>query len=62
MATDGQSVSLGLKPNLGPMTRYLLLFDSYALVIVGAPSVTRGRVCLLSEELTASQLAPFYPC
>jgi hypothetical protein len=32
-----QSVSLGVKPNLGPMTRYLLLFDSYDLVIVGRP-------------------------
>jgi hypothetical protein len=29
-----QSVSLGVKPNLGLMTRYLLLFDSYSLVIV----------------------------
>jgi hypothetical protein len=32
-----QSVSLGVKPNLGLMTRYLLLFDSYSLVIVGRP-------------------------
>jgi hypothetical protein len=30
-----QSVSLGVEPNLGLMTRYLLLFDSYGLVIVG---------------------------
>jgi hypothetical protein len=37
IATDGQSVSFGVKPNLGPMTRYLLLFDSYGLVIVGHP-------------------------
>jgi hypothetical protein len=29
------------------MTRYLLLFDSYGLVFCGAPSLTRGRVCLL---------------
>jgi hypothetical protein len=29
-----QSISLGVKPNLGLMTRYLLLFDSYGLVIV----------------------------
>jgi hypothetical protein len=28
------------------MTRYVLLFDSYGLVFVGAPSLTRGRVCL----------------
>jgi hypothetical protein len=41
-----QSVSLGVEPYLGPMTRYLLLFDSYGLVFCGTPSVTRGRVCL----------------
>jgi hypothetical protein len=33
IATDGQSVSLGVKPHPGPMTRYLLLFDSYGLVV-----------------------------
>jgi hypothetical protein len=32
-----QSVSLGVEPHLGIMTRYLLLFDSYGLVIVGRP-------------------------
>jgi hypothetical protein len=32
-----QSVSLGVEPHLGLMTRYLLLFDSYGLVIVGRP-------------------------
>jgi hypothetical protein len=32
-----QSVSLGVEPHLGHMTRYLLLFDSYGLVIVGRP-------------------------
>jgi hypothetical protein len=32
-----QSVSLGVEPNLGLMTRYLLLFDSYGLVFYGAP-------------------------
>jgi hypothetical protein len=29
------------------MARYLLLFDSYGLVFCGAPSLTRGQVCLL---------------
>jgi hypothetical protein len=33
------------------MTRYLLLFDSYGLVFCGAPSLTRGRVCLLYKLL-----------
>jgi hypothetical protein len=37
IATDGQSISLGVKPILGPMTRYLLLFDSYGHVIAGRP-------------------------
>jgi hypothetical protein len=32
--TVSQSVSLGVKPHLGLMTRYLLLFDSYGLVFV----------------------------
>jgi hypothetical protein len=47
IATDGQSVSLGVEPHLGLMARYLLLFDSYGLCFCGAPSLTRGRVCLL---------------
>jgi hypothetical protein len=37
IATDGRSVSLGVDPHLGLMTRYLLLFDSYGLVIVEIP-------------------------
>jgi hypothetical protein len=45
--TVSQSVSFGVEPHLGLMTRYLLLFDSYGLVFCGAPSLTRGRVCLL---------------
>jgi hypothetical protein len=35
--TASQSVSLGVEPHLGLMTRYLLLFDSYGLVFVGLP-------------------------
>jgi hypothetical protein len=34
------------------MTRYFLLFDIYGLVFCGAPSLTRGRVCLLYMLLT----------
>jgi hypothetical protein len=41
IATDGRSlgrsVGLGVEPNLGLMTRYVLLFHSYDLVIVGRP-------------------------
>jgi hypothetical protein len=35
--TVSQSVSLGVKPHLGLMTRCLLLFGSYGLVFVGRP-------------------------
>jgi hypothetical protein len=35
--TVSQSVSLGVEPHLGLMTRYLLLSDSYGLVFVGRP-------------------------
>jgi hypothetical protein len=35
--TVSQSVSPGVEPHLGLMTRYLLLFDSYGLVFVGRP-------------------------
>jgi hypothetical protein len=45
--TVSQSVSLSVEPHLGLMTRYLLLFDSYGLVFCGAPSLMRGRVCIL---------------
>jgi hypothetical protein len=41
-----RTCSIGVEPHLGLMTRYLLLFDSYGLVFVGGPSLTRGRVCL----------------
>jgi hypothetical protein len=35
--TVGQSVSLGVKPHLGPMARYLLLVDSYGFVFLERP-------------------------
>jgi hypothetical protein len=35
--TVSQSVNLGVKPHLGLIARYLLLFDSYGLVFVGRP-------------------------
>jgi hypothetical protein len=43
LLTVSQSVSLGVEPHLGLMTTYLLLFWS---CLLGAPSLTRGRVCL----------------
>jgi hypothetical protein len=35
--TVSQPVSLGVESHLGLMTRYLLLFVTYSLVIVGRP-------------------------
>jgi hypothetical protein len=35
--TVSQSVSLGIEPHLGPMTRYLFLSGTYVLVSVGRP-------------------------
>jgi hypothetical protein len=35
--TVSQSLSLGVEPHLRFMTRYLLLFDSYGLVLMGRP-------------------------
>jgi hypothetical protein len=48
--TASQSVSLGVELHLGLMTRYLLLFDSTVLLL-WAPSLTRGRFCLLYMQL-----------
>jgi hypothetical protein len=51
IATDGQSVSrsvsLGVEPHLGLMTRYLLLFDSYDLGFVGALSDDRTGLSIV---------------
>jgi hypothetical protein len=47
---DWRSVSLGVGPLLGLMTRFLVLYgDYYGLCSLGAPSLTRGRVSHLSE-------------
>jgi hypothetical protein len=45
--TVSQSVSLGVKPHLGPMTRYVLLYDSYGLVLVGRPLDERTGLSFL---------------
>jgi hypothetical protein len=37
IATDGQSVCLGVEPRLGLLTRCFFLFDSYCPVHVGTP-------------------------
>jgi hypothetical protein len=48
--TVSQSVSLGVEPHLGLMTRYLLLFDSYGLVFCGAPSLTENPVATVARR------------
>jgi hypothetical protein len=48
--TVSQSVSLGIEPHLGPMTRYLFLSDSYVFVSVGRP-LWREDGCLLYVPL-----------
>jgi hypothetical protein len=44
--TVSQSVSLGVEPHLGPMTRFITVWQLRSS-FCGAPSLTRGRVCLL---------------
>jgi hypothetical protein len=41
------SVSFAVKPHLGLMTRYLLLFDSYSLVLWAALSDERTDLCFV---------------
>jgi hypothetical protein len=52
--TVGQSVCLGVERRQGLMTTYLLLLDSYGLVLWGAPSLTGGRVCLVSGSVNSN--------
>jgi hypothetical protein len=49
IATDSQSVCLGVKPKYGTFDqRFPPPRQSYCLVFFGAPSLTRGRVCHVS--------------
>jgi hypothetical protein len=59
--TVSQSVSLGVKLHLGLMTTYLLLFDNYGYRLCGAPSLTRGRVCLLYMLLAVASAVSVGP-
>jgi hypothetical protein len=49
IATDGQTVCLSW------CRIYLLLFDSYCLVLWRAPSLTRGRICHMSESVSSNK-------
>jgi hypothetical protein len=49
-----QSVCLRVEPHLGLITRYKLLFHSYCLVLWRGPSLTRGRVCSMSESVSST--------
>jgi hypothetical protein len=47
--TASQSICLGVKPNLGLLTRvFFSSFSKLRSCLCGAPSLTRGRVCHLS--------------
>jgi hypothetical protein len=58
--TVGQSVSLGVEPHLGLMTRYLLLFDSYCIVSVRRPLWREDRslfcICCCPRQRRLSQI------
>jgi hypothetical protein len=62
-----QSVSLGIEPHLGLMTRYLLPFDSYGLVLfcVGALSDERTGLSFVHAVLALASavfLATIFYC
>jgi hypothetical protein len=47
--TDGQSVSSSwCRAQFGTFDQRIFFFESYSLVLIRAPSLTRGRVCQLS--------------
>jgi hypothetical protein len=54
IATDGQSVSLGVEPHLGLMTRYFLTVWQLRSCFCGVLSLTRGYVCFLYMLLVLS--------
>jgi hypothetical protein len=53
IATDGQSVSLGVEPPSGAHDQIFIAVWQLQFCCCGASSLTRGRVCLLSESLSA---------
>jgi hypothetical protein len=56
--TVSQSVSLGVEPHLGLMTRYLAItILKLRSCFCGAPSLTRWRVCLLYVPLALASAA-----
>jgi hypothetical protein len=54
VTTDDQSVCRGVKFTLELVTRYCFLSESWKLLccLCGAPSLTRGRVCLLDSLIS----------
>jgi hypothetical protein len=56
--TVSQSVSLGVEPHLGLMTIYVfIIFWQLRSCFSEAPSLTRGRVCLLCMLLALASIA-----
>jgi hypothetical protein len=51
ITTDGQSVSLGVEPPSGAHDQIFIAVWQLQSCYCGAASLTRGRVCLLSESL-----------
>jgi hypothetical protein len=51
-----QSVSLGVEPHPGLMTRYLLLFDSHGLVSVGRPVPDDSHYIVSARTAQRTQL------
>jgi hypothetical protein len=65
--TVSQSISLDADHHLGLMTRYLLLFDNYGLVLWGALSDERTVLSFVSQPAVLGQLSvctifAFYMC
>jgi hypothetical protein len=52
--TVGRSVCLGVEYHLGLMTRYLLTVWQLRSCPIRTPSLTRGRVSLLSQDTVPS--------
>jgi hypothetical protein len=58
--TVSRSVCLGVDPNYGTFDHRFFFFESYSLVIYGAPSLTRGRVCHVSVLSLKSIVVSIY--
>jgi hypothetical protein len=59
--TVSQSLCLGVEPKYGTFDQSFIFFESYSLVIFGAPSLTRGQVCHVSVlSMKSTVVCHFY--